>query len=241
MSSLIGLRFAKLLFSLCRPRYWAALARGVAPSIEHRVALSGIEADLIVDVGANRGQFSLMARHLMPGIPIVAFEPLPTEAAVYRAVTANARGVTLNEHALGEAVGTACLHVSKRADSSSLLPIGKAQSELFPDTEEVGVHEVSVLTLDSLVSEFGDARRALLKLDVQGFELSVLRGATEALKRCAHVYVECSEVALYDGQALFPEVESFLASNGFQLMRKANPQIVGGKLIQADCLFGRAR
>jgi FkbM family methyltransferase len=240
MPSQTGLRLRKLAFSTLRPRYWRALAKGVAPSVEHLDILAGLDADLVIDVGANRGQFSLIARHAIPGAPIEAFEPLPAEGAVYRAVMAGERGVNLNDCALGEVEGVARLHVSRRADSSSLLPIGALQAKLFPNTEEVGVHEVKVLTLDSLRGRFGKASRMLLKLDVQGFELSVLRGATRTLEQCRHVYAECSEVPLYDGQALFPEVERHLSGLGFRLITKANPQVADGRLIQSDCLFGRA-
>jgi hypothetical protein len=113
------------------------------------------------------------------------------------------------------------------------------QAKLFPKTEEVGTLTVRVACLDEMVDIWSNARRAVLKLDVQGFELSVLKGARAALKSCAYVYVECSEVQLYNGQALFPDVERFMNENGFRSILRANEQIVDGKLIQADHLFAR--
>ncbi len=239
MSGTTRLRLAKLLYSFTHPRAWRALARGVAPSIEHRTILQGLDCDLLLDAGANRGQFSLMARLLHPGLAIHAYEPLPGEAAVYRQILGTHPGVALHELALGEQAGTAELHVSRSADSSSLLPIGELQSRLFPHTDEVGKHRVQVATLDSLPAHWSGAKRALLKLDVQGFELHTLRGARQALAHCSHVYAECSEVPLYDGQALFPEVSRFLESEGFKPLRRANEQWADGRLIQADHLFER--
>jgi hypothetical protein len=93
--------------------------------------------------------------------------------------------------------------------------------------------------LDEFQEVWYSARNALLKLDVQGFELSVLKGARSALKHCAFVYAECSEVALYSGQPLFHEVEAFLASEGFKPVKRSNEQWVRSKLIQADHLFER--
>lgn len=236
---LLRLRLSKIGFALVHPGCWPALARGVTPSVEHRRLLRGIQADLLLDVGANRGQFSLMARHLYPRLPIHAYEPLATEAAVYRAVLRGQAGIELHELALGDQAGSAELHVSGRPDSSSLLPIGELQVRIFPRTAEVASQRVRVATLDSLPAHWQSAERALLKLDVQGFELNVLRGAAAALRHCAFVYVECSEVALYTGQALRTEVEGFLRAQGFTLRASLNPSFAEGKMIQADYLFGR--
>ena len=238
-TDLMCLRFAKVWFALTRPRCWRALARGVAPSIEHREVLQNLDCDLVLDVGANRGQFTLMMRLLHPRVPVHAYEPLPTEAAVYRAVHGGQAGIELHELALGDQPGTAELHVSSRADSSSLLPIGELQAKFFPSTAEVGTKSVHVATLDSLDCHWKEATRALLKIDVQGVELNVLRGATAALRHCALVYVECSDVPLYDGQALRPEVEGFLQAQGFSPHGRFNHSFVNGRLVQADYLFDR--
>lgn len=241
MNNLFQLRVAKACFSLSRPSLWRGLCLGVAPSLEHRAILRAIKPDLLLDVGANRGQFSLMAREVYPGLRIEAFEPLPAEASVYRRVFAGRSGVVLHPVALGEVPCTAELHVSRRADSSSLLPIGEMQTKLFPHTEEVGTHQVQVVLLDSMPAQWESARNALLKIDVQGFELSVLRGARRALKHCANVYAECSEMPLYTGQALYPDIAVFLETEGFTFTRRANEQWVDGRLVQADYLFTRVK
>jgi FkbM family methyltransferase len=201
--------------------------------------LSKTDCDLILDVGGNRGQFSLICQLVKPTVHILAFEPLPNEANVFRQVHAGNAAIQLNQVALGEMAGEAEIHVSQRADSSSLLPIGGKQTDLFPESKEVGTLKIPVKRLDDFQSDWEKYSRILLKIDVQGFELSVLRGATEALTHCAYVYVECSETELYVGQALYPEVESFLKTQGFELKKRLNEQIVDGQLVQSDCLFGR--
>ncbi len=239
MIQFFRLRLAKAWFSATHPGCWKALSLRVAPSIEHREVIASLRIDSLIDAGANCGQFSLMTRFEHPTIPIHGFEPLPSEGKVYRQVFSGDPKVTLHDLALGETSGTAEIHLSRRADSSSLLPIGDMQSKLFPSTEEVGTLKVRVATLDELQDVWGSAGKALLKLDVQGFELSVLKGAKLALKNCAYVYAECSDVPLYTGQALYPEVAGFLKGEGFLPTRRANEQIVDGKLIQADYLFAR--
>lgn len=232
-------RVKKLITSLFRPSCWKALRYGVAPTIEHIPLLKTLEVDGILDVGGNRGQFSLACQLARLGIPIVAFEPIPTEAETFRKVHASNKNIVLIESALGETSGEATLHLSNSADSSSLLPIGKRQTELFPSTAEVGTLTVAVKRLDDCAELWKGRTSQLLKIDVQGFELSVLKGAISCLKDCKYVYAECSEMALYDGQALRGEVSEFLKIHGFTEQGRYNPQFTNGELVQADYLFCR--
>jgi FkbM family methyltransferase len=232
------MKLKKALFSLSHLRCWNALCLGIVPAIEHERVLARLDCDLILDVGANRGQFSLISRIVKPTIPIVAFEPIQTEAEVFRKALSG-KNVRLHCVALGEYAGEAEIHLSRKADSSSLLPIGEAQSKLFT-TDEIGTLKVPVKKLDDLKSEWQEYSRILLKIDVQGFELSVLKGSTETLKNCVYVYVECSEIELYVGQALYRDVANFLNQQGFKLQSRCTETVVDGKLIQADYLFVRS-
>ena len=95
-------------------------------------------------------------------------------------------------------------------------------------------------TLEECIGEQDLQDPALLKLDVQGYELSALQGCGALLDRFRYVYVEASFIELYVGQALASEVVSFLLSRGFRLMCVAN--LSHGKSIrpiQADFLFAK--
>ncbi|MGA7966535.1 MAG: FkbM family methyltransferase, partial [Gammaproteobacteria bacterium] len=82
------------------------------------------------------------------------------------------------------------------------------------------------------------ASPALLKLDVQGFELPTLQGCEDLLSRFAWVYVECSFIELYEGQALADEVITWLRERGFALSGVYNMSYGrSGRAIQADFLF----
>jgi len=81
----------------------------------------------------------------------------------------------------------------------------------------------------------------LLKVDVQGYELEVLKGATATLEKCSYVYLECSEIELYDGQALRKDVDSYLATHSFELLHTYNKSFHDGQLIQAEYLFRSIR
>jgi FkbM family methyltransferase len=211
----------------------ALLRQRVAAAVEHAGFLRSMpDLRTIVDVGANRGQFALTARHCHPEARIISFEPLAAPAATYRGVFANA--------ALGPARGEATIHVSGRDDSSSLLPITAAQDTLFPGTAQVDTDTVPVTRLAEHLPEAAIEAPALLKIDVQGFELQALVGCEDVLDRFDWVYVECSFVELYAGQAFADEVIAWLRERGFALSGVYNVAYnAEGHAVQADFAFAR--
>jgi len=236
---LLTIRLRKLAAIVVRPSYRGAfLRRGVAPAIEHEAVLGGLDFDFVADVGANRGQFSLVCRHVSPQARIVAFEPLPGPAAIYRALFGNDPRVRLHACALAPQRGEMTMHVSGREDSSSLLPISTLQSENFPGTESVGIACVPVGPLSDFLKVDDLGERNLLKIDVQGFELEVLKSAVSLLPRFRWIYAECSSVPLYEGQALADEVIQWLKLRQFDLIGRFNPSRGrDGTPLQADLLF----
>lgn len=233
------LRWQKAFYCLTHSWCWGPLRQGVAPAINQRSVLCACDYDLLLDIGAHQGQFTLIALHTRPGIPIVAYEPQSGAVDTFRKVITGPGNVTLHQFAVGDSEGHAEINISRRTDSSSLLPTSAELPKLFKDTEHHSKERVRVARLDSFPAHWQEARRAFLKIDVQGLELQVLRGAKEALKHCAYVYVECSHVELYQGQALFDEVNAFLGQNGFCKTKRLNEDIIDGRLIQADYLFER--
>jgi FkbM family methyltransferase len=206
--------------------------------VEHVRILSGLDCRTVVDIGANRGQFALVARQCQPHARVISFEPLPAAAEKFRAVFAGDDRVTLREVAIGPAPGDATIHVSKRDDSSSLLPITAAQVALFPGTAEADTAIVRVARLREFIPASDIRPPALLKLDVQGYELEALRGCEDMLGQFAYVYAECSFVELYGGQALADEVIAWLREHGLKLCGVYNIDYDrDGRAIQADFLF----
>ena len=229
--------------STLHPRLCKSLTRGVAASTEHFEVLKSLGAiDNIIDIGANRGQFSLAARYSFPGASIFAFEPLLEPCETYRKNFASDDATTVYNTAIGIAEATAVIHVSGRDDSSSLLPITDTQDQLFPGTGEVGTTTIQVDRLDSLLSLSQLAGRTILKIDVQGFEAQVLQGAEGLLSEIFLVYIECSFVELYESQALANEVidwlhqRAFIVSGVFNVSYDKNHHAV-----QADFLFRNSK
>jgi FkbM family methyltransferase len=235
------IRMGKLAAILKSPYYRKSMFRHrVAAGVEHAKVLSGFDCRTVVDIGANRGQFALIARQCQPHARVISFEPLSAAAEKFRAVFADDDRVTLHEVAIGPATGNATIHVSKKEDSSSLLPVTATQVALFPGTAEVATKTVRVVPLREFVPASDIESPALLKLDVQGFELEALRGCEDLLDRFAYVYAECSFVELYAGQVLADEVISWLRERWFRLRGVHNMDYDRrGRAIQADFLFAR--
>lgn len=233
------LRLSKGWYALMHPSCWRGLRQGVLPTVDHCPMFRTVSPDGILDVGANRGQFALACTAFLPGVPVHSFEPIPSEAEIYGKALSRQSHVHLHPFALGDQSGTSRIHLSARRDSSSLLPIGPGQTSIFPETGEVGTQEITVKCLDELPEIWRPFRNLLLKIDVQGFELAVLKGASEALGHCRYVYCECSEIELYSGQALASDIYQYLSGRGFRSVMRLNSTYSKGELVQADHLFER--
>lgn len=216
-----------------------ALRRLVLPALEHQAILTAIQPTVVIDVGANRGQFALDVKRATPAARVVSFEPLPHEADIYEEIFDSSSTHQLVRKALAASSGRALMHVSGAPDSSSLLPIGAGQREAFPGTAEVAEVDVDAVTLDGTAADLGLDARSLLKLDVQGAELDVLRGGDDTLQRFRWIYLEMSFVELYEGQPLATDLIAHLRSRGFELIGTGRPTRVGGLPIQVDGLFAR--
>jgi FkbM family methyltransferase len=226
------------LYMICfsRPLIWQLVKNRVLAGVEHKEILNR-KIQTVVDIGANKGQFSLAASEYTDA-KIYAFEPLPDPARTFRKVFHDRKNVRLFEYAISDKSGTTEMHISGKEDSSSLLKIGELQSEHFPGTQEVGTVQIESAPLINFIASDDLTETSLLKLDVQGFELQALKGCQPLLSQFSYIYCECSYIALYEGQALVTEVITFLENSGFQLSGVYNTQVDHlGNHIQADFMF----
>jgi FkbM family methyltransferase len=181
----------------------------------------------VIDVGANHGMFSLEAAHLVgPNGLVHAFEPTPgtrkllvNNLAVNRIST-----VTVFPSALAEHPGTARLRVHKELSGLNTL----AQVDVTWNRQKLvadQIIEVPVTTLDAHTLEEGLERIDFLKIDVEGFELSVLRGASELLsqKRVDLILLEIGDVTCATAGVEPMELLNELESHGYRL-HSINPE-----------------
>lgn len=191
----------------------AIIGHKVLAALEHSEAIRFTDANTLIDVGANKGQFSLAFRFHRKSAKIIAFEPLSNQAEIMARVFNGDRDFEIQQVAISEITGTAEFHVADRADSSSLLRIGQNQSTAF-NVKSNSIIQVKTTKLDEVVNLSNLAHPVLLKVDVQGAELLVFKGISD-WSCIDYVYVELSFVELYEGQALFPDVYDYLYKMGF--------------------------
>ena len=210
----------------------------MAAAVEHIAAIELTAAGTLLDVGANKGQFSLAFRQSRPAGRIVAFEPLTGAADTFARLFAGDPDATLHRVALSDRDGSAEFHVTDRADSSSLLPPGQGQARAFGVSEETRI-TVPTRRLDNMVAVRDLPGPVLLKIDVQGAELSVISGCAD-FDAIDYIYSELSFVELYEGQPLFQEFAQALAARGYEMAGVFN-QVWTREFgpTQADFLFRR--
>jgi FkbM family methyltransferase len=236
---LLGTRLRNAGYLLAHPGYGFVRKRGGARDLFQLLNKPWVRArsiDCVIDVGANEGQFLTAAQALFPQARLVAFEPNPAMAARLRDRFA---GLEVHPCACGAEPGTAMLNLTQFAPSASLLASTPRNLSLFPGTEVREQIAVPVEQLDS----FPTLRnaRTLLKLDTQGAELEVLKGASETLR---HVEVLVCEVALqplYQGQAELEQIVGFLRDHRFRLVDFCDPiRNSEAEIIYLDLAFTRA-
>lgn len=214
------------------------LKSGVAATVEHVDVIKFCAPSSLIDVGTNKGQFSIAARGIFPSIVIHGFEPLPAAAEQFEKIFSGDQNVHLHRYAIGQDRRNVAFYIADRDDSSSILKPGSGQQKAFGISLSRKI-EVELAPLDDLISLESLPSPIMMKIDVQGAELEVLRGCKN-LSMIKDIYVELSFVELYEGQALFEEVRSYLESKGFHLRGFFNQAFtLEFGPTQADFLFTR--
>jgi FkbM family methyltransferase len=174
--------------------------------------------DVVLDVGANIGQFATSLRtELAYSGRILSFEPLTSALAELQLRAARDSLWDVYGYALGRTASMQQIHVAQNSVSSSLLKMLPAHESAVPESHYVDSEEIEVRTLDTIFDGLGcDGRQILLKIDTQGYEAEVLDGSRESLSQIALVQIEMSLSPLYEGQPLFPEMLELMLSLGFE-------------------------
>jgi FkbM family methyltransferase len=175
---------------------------------------------VFADVGARGGPPDNWLK-LKGQIRYVCFEPDSEEAINIREhfqKTNDYQGIVL-ARALGAKVGAADLHLTRFRPSSSIL---EPNHQLLAKMKVGGLFEVEkklpvqIVTLDGERDAF-ESGLDFLKVDVQGYEMEVLKGASKTLDQIIGCELEVSFIEIYKNQPLFAEIDQFMRSHGFFL------------------------
>ena len=166
----------------------------------------------IIHVGAHYGEE--ISEYVDNGIQdIIVFEPLSEcfDVLAQKVMSLNAN-VEGHQVALGSAPGTATMYLSDNEKQSSSILKPKVHLTHHPHVKFNGTEEVEVDLLDN----FDTKDYNFLNMDVQGYELEVLKGATETLKHVDYVYCEVNRDEVYEGNAYVEELDEFLSAYGME-------------------------
>lgn len=203
--------------------------------------LDQFEIDLVIDVGANVGQYGSLLRNLGYKNQIYSFEPIGEVFSILQIKAINDDNWEAFNNGVGSKNETLFINISENFVSSSLLPITDVSTTAKPDTKFTRQEEIAIITLDSFFKEkeIRNWENPFLKIDVQGYEKQVIDGSLTILKNISVLQIELSLVKLYEGSMLYKDVISLMEELGFYLYTIVpgfrNPQT--GQLLQADGVF----
>lgn len=172
---------------------------------------------VIVDVGGAAGEVALIFAGSFPAARVYSFEPV---SGTYKKLVAAVRGhknITPVNKGLGSTPSTAEIHVAQRVTSSSLLPPKEKIDDPFlaASLKQTAMERITISTLDRELPN--EVPVSILKMDVQGYELEVLKGAVQTLKRTSLVVLELMNHDFYTSAPRYYQVDEFLRQQGFSL------------------------
>ncbi|MBN2642041.1 MAG: FkbM family methyltransferase [Victivallales bacterium] len=213
------------------------------PAFELLKALNRFDIDLVLDLGANVGQFASELRSVGYKGTLVSFEPLSSaHKALSKAAGSDPKWQVHPRCAIGDFDGEIEINIADNSVSSSVLPMLEACFLAEKTSAYVGSERVPMRRLDSVAPQYlADAHRAFLKMDTQGFESQVLDGAAQILPIIKGIQCEMTLVPLYDGQKLWMDMIHRLESDGFTLwsIQRGFTDPRDGRTLQIDAIFFR--
>jgi FkbM family methyltransferase len=204
-------------------------------------AMKKVKINVLFDIGANTGQFSLEMRDKGYSGKIVSFEPLVNARKKLIENSFKDKNWIVHEQAaLGDYNGFIDINISKNSVSSSILPMLGSHSEAENDSIYIGKEKTPIITLDSVANNYlHKYSNCFIKIDTQGYEWPVLNGAINTLKKSQGILCELSLVPLYEGQHLWKDIILLLEKKGFLLwsISRGFTDQRDGRTLQVDAVF----
>jgi FkbM family methyltransferase len=208
-----------------------------------KLILEKNDFNIVLDIGANEGFYARELWNLGYRQKIISFEPiLPAYRELLKYIskknTVNHLAVNC---ALGEYDGQAEINISENSVSSSLLEATSMLDEVAPAAHYVKKQITPIYKLDTLFKKYCDPGKDIvfMKMDAQGYERNILKGAQNSLPFIKGIQLEVSIVELYQGELLLDEMLPLVKSHGYDLhlLIPGFIEPASGRLLQVDCIF----
>ena len=229
-------KLMKLLKLIQNNTWRKGLFNNIAANIELESLIKDLDIKIIIDIGSNKGQFILLTEKLFNCKKIYSFEPIKELIEKQKKFFSYRDNINFYNFALGQKTEKKKFFLTKRKDSSSFLKINENINNadyLIENEINVNIH-----CLDNIINNQDLSESTLVKIDVQGYELEVLKGSLGILKKIKYILIEVSENEIYKNQALSSDIINFLKQKNFSILREnKSTKIKKTNLIQKDILL----
>ena len=199
------------------------------------------DIDLVLDVGANKGQFGLMLRKEGYDGEIHSFEPVSNTFNLLNQACVDDNKWFPNKTAMGKESGEETIHITKSSDLSSFLNPNDFGKDKYEKIKVTNTETVPINTIDSYLANNIDNyknKNILLKMDTQGYDLNVFSGAINSLKNISCILSEISLIPIYSGMPHYLdslknyEQHGFIVTGLYPISRKKDLSV-----IEIDCFM----
>tara|TARA_B100000945_G_C20347810_1_gene580664 strand:+ start:411 stop:1157 length:747 start_codon:yes stop_codon:yes gene_type:complete len=233
----ISIKFLKFIKLLINKTTRRGLYYNIAASIELEELIKNLNINMIIDIGSNKGQFILILDKFFKNIKVLSFEPISEVLKKQKKFFASRENITFFNFALGSSNSETILNITRKKDSSSILQIAN-ENLLGRNFDIIEKRQISVKTLESALRNIKLKDSILLKLDVQGYEFEVLKGAENLLPKIKYIITEVAKNQIYKNQVAENIVIKYLKERNFEIIKTANLfKIKNTNYLQKDILF----
>lgn len=221
--------------------YGKSEARLPDPSFLIQKDLIGANDNLVIfDIGAHEGYTVKIYKQLFPNASIHAFEPVSKNYELLTANTAGFSSVKTVKKALLSETGSKRININQSSATNSLLNSALTNSYIDALTNTLSNEWIESITIDQYCNDNNINNIDILKMDIQGSELSALRGAEKFLLNytISLIYTEVEFIKIYEDQPLYHDVAFYLENLNYKLFNLYNYNYLeNGQLAWADAIF----
>jgi FkbM family methyltransferase len=209
--------------------------------LDRRIKLiNNYNIDVVLDIGANIGQYGGEMRNLGFKGEIISFEPMKIAFEKLQKNASGDKNWKVYNYSIGEKDGETTINIAKNSVSSSLLDNLPQLTESAPQAAFIEKEIIKIKKLDSIFDSLNlSGKNVYLKIDTQGYEEMVLLGAEKSLSLVTGIQIEMSFIPSYKGSITFDKMKTKLNDLGFHLLALENGfyDSKTGKQLEIDGIF----